>query len=51
VRIEVEAVRDGATSWQAAVAEFNYLAEPPDVRITDASDSRVTDSGDRRITE
>jgi hypothetical protein len=50
-RIEVEAVRDGLTSWQAATAEFNYLTAPPDARITDAADTRITDSGDRRITD
>lgn len=50
-RIEVEAVRDGVSSWQPAVAEFTYLTELPDERITDASDARITDSGDRRILE
>lgn len=50
-RVEVEAVRDGLTSWQAAVAEFAYLTAPADPRITDSADSRITDSGDRRITD
>lgn len=50
-RIEVEAVRDGLSSWQAAIAEFTYLTEPPTVRGTDAGDTRTTDSGDRRITD
>lgn len=50
-RVEVEAVRDGLTSWQAATAEFNYLTEPAEPRITDSTDSRITDSGDRRITD
>ncbi len=50
-RVEVEAVRDGLTSWQAATAEFDYLASPAEPRITDANDTRITDSGDRRITD
>lgn len=50
-RVEVEAVRDGLTSWQAAFAEFPYYAAPYDVRISDAGDTRIADSGDRRITE
>lgn len=50
-RIEVEAVRDGLTSWQAASAEFQYRTTPPAARITDAGDTRVTDAGDRRVKE
>ena len=44
-------MRDGLTSWQAAVAEFTYLTAPADVRVTDAADTRTTDSGDRRATD
>lgn len=50
-RVEVEAVRDGLTSWQAAVAEFTYFALPYDIRVTDSGDVRYTAAGDRRITE
>jgi hypothetical protein len=50
-RIEVEAVRDGLVSWQAATAEFTYDPDPPDYRITDSGDARITDSGDDRILE
>lgn len=51
VRLEVWAVRDSLESWQAAQAEFNYLTQPPDPRITDAGNTRLTDSGNRRITD
>lgn len=50
-RVEVEAVRDGLISWQAATAEFEWRATPPAVRITDAGDTRITDAGDRRVKE
>lgn len=50
-RVEVEAVRDGYASWQAATAEFDYLVSPPAGRITDAGDIRFTDAGDRRVKE
>lgn len=46
--VEVEAVRDGLTSWQVASAEFDYLTAPLDARVTDSTDTRITDSGDRR---
>jgi hypothetical protein len=51
VRVEVEAVRDGATSWLPTIAEFSYSTTPLQARITDADDTRITDSGDRRIVE
>ncbi len=48
-RVEVEAVRDGLTSWMVAAAEFSYTPTPPDARVTDAVDTRITDGGDRRV--
>jgi hypothetical protein len=50
-RIEVEALRDGLTSWQAATAEFDYLVEPLDVRITVGGDRRVSVGGHVRVTK
>lgn len=49
-RVEVEAVRDGLTSWQAAFADFQYYASPYDTLITDAGDNLITDDGDNFIT-
>ena len=49
-RVEVEAVRDGLTSWQAAFADFQYYASPFDTLITDAGDNLITDDGDNFIT-
>ena len=48
-RVEVESVRGGLVSWQAATAEFSYTVSPLDARITDNSDTRIIDSGDRRV--
>lgn len=48
-RVEVEALRDGHSSWQVAAADFTYFLEAPATRITDAGDIRITDAGDRRI--
>lgn len=48
-RVEVEALRDGHSSWQVAAADFNYFLEEPATRITDAGDIRITDAGDRRV--
>lgn len=50
-RVEVEAVRDGLTSWQAAFAEFQYYTLPHNTRIVDGGDIRETDAGDTRVTE
>lgn len=50
-RVEVEAVRGGLTSWQAAAAEFTYYTTPYDIRISDAGDARISDAGEPRITE
>lgn len=49
VRIEVEAVRDGLTSWQAATAQFDWLRTEP--RITEDGEDRITEDGQRRIVE
>lgn len=48
-RVEVEALRDGHSSWQVAAADFTYFLEEPATRITDAGDIRITDAGDRRV--
>jgi hypothetical protein len=50
-RIEVEAVRDGLTSWQAAIAEFNYSVVAIEALLTEANDTFVTEAGDRLILE
>lgn len=50
-RVEVEAVRGGLTSWQAAFAEFQYYVTPYNTRIVDGGDIRETDGGDTRVTE
>lgn len=47
-RIELEAVRDGLTSWQLQAHEFDYTAATVATRITDAGDRRITDAGDTR---
>lgn len=48
-RIEVEAIRDGFVSWQAATATFNYSAYPNRQRTVVGGDRRVTVNGDNRI--
>lgn len=50
-RVEVEAVRDGLTSWQAATAEFDYLTEPASALLTEAGDTFITEAGDRLVLE
>ncbi|MGE4366218.1 phage tail protein [Thermomonas sp.] len=50
-RVEVEAVRDGLTSWQAAFAQFQYYVTIYNTRIVDGGDIRETDGGDTRVTE
>lgn len=49
LRVEVEAVRDGLPSWQAAAAEFTYTSQPERPRITVGGDRRITVGGDTRI--
>jgi len=51
VRIEVEAVRDSLTSWQAQVREFTYSVLAPGARLAESGDFRITEAGDRRIVE
>ena len=46
--IEVEAVRDGFTSWQAAVAEFAYAVNTNNTRVVVGGDRRVAVGGDVR---
>mgnify|MGYP000138482544 FL=1 len=48
LRIEIEAERDGYTSWQRQVRIFTYSAEG---RLTEAGDTRITESGDIRSQE
>lgn len=48
-RVEVEAVRDGLTSWQAAIAEFTYLVASSSGRIIVGGDRRVSVGGDARV--
>ena len=47
-RVEVEAARDGFTSWQAAVAEFSYAVNTNDTRVVVGGDRRVIVGGDAR---
>lgn len=42
VRVEIESVRDGLTSWQVATRTFLYRAQ----LVTDAGDRIVTEAGD-----
>ena len=49
VRVEVESVRDGYVSWQAAVAEFSYALNINDVRVVVGGDRRIAVGGDARI--
>lgn len=51
VRVEVESVRGGLASWQAAAAEFAYTASAPEPLITEAGDAFVTEAGDALTTE
>jgi hypothetical protein len=51
VRVEVESVRDGLTSWQAAGAEFAYTSSAPEPLFTEAGDALVTEAGDALTTE
>ncbi len=48
VRVEVEAVRDGYVSWQAAVAEFSYAMNTNDTRVVVGGDRRIAVGGDAR---
>lgn len=48
VRVELEAERDGYTSWQIFSHEVGWGAP---VRIADSGDTRIADSGDTRILE
>lgn len=45
-RIEVEAVRDSITSWQAATAEFNYTTSPLDTYVDEVGDIYDDEVGD-----
>jgi hypothetical protein len=49
VRVEVDAVRDGFTSWQPLAATFDYTRG--EIRLTEDGDVRITEAGDTRITE
>lgn len=49
VRVEVQAVRDGLTSWQSLSATFAYTRGQ--IRLTEDGDNRITEAGDTRITE
>lgn len=51
LRIELEAVRDGLTSWHKHVCETSYTIGPVNKRITEAGDLRITEAGDIRILE
>lgn len=51
LRIELEAVRDGLTSWQAHVHEIDYTVAPVDGRALESGDVRITEAGDFRILE
>jgi hypothetical protein len=50
-RVEVESERDGLLSWQAAVAEFNYVVEPHDTRIVVGGNRRIVVGGNTRATK
>lgn len=49
VRVEIDAVRDGFTSWQPLAATFDYTRG--EVRLTEDGDVRITEAGETRITE
>lgn len=49
LRIELEAVRDGLTSWHKHVCETDYTIGPVNKRVTVGSDPRVTVLGSGRI--
>lgn len=53
-RVEVEALRDGLTSWQAAIAEFDYATVPDtsgDTFITEAGDTLIAENGNALVPE
>lgn len=47
IRVDVESVRDGLASWEAASHTFLYRAE----RVTESGSRRVTEAGDPRVLE
>jgi len=51
LRIELEAVRDGLTSWQALTHTFTYTTTEVGVRMAEGLARRVTEAGQRRVTE
>jgi len=51
VRVDVTAVRDGLTSWQALTATFDYALVATETRITEAGETRITEDGATRTVE
>jgi hypothetical protein len=51
VRIELESVRDGLTSWQTQVREFPYTPLPADLLAQESGDLVTLESGDPIILE
>lgn len=49
VQVQIDAVRDGYTSWQSLTATFSYVRGQ--MRLTEAGDTRITEAGDTRILE